>query len=51
MKFTLSWLHDHLDTKASLDQITDALTDVGHEVEGIENPRADLGRIPHLSRD
>ena len=43
MKFTLSWLHDHLDTKASLDQITDALTDVGHEVEGIENPAQSLG--------
>ena len=43
MKFTLSWLHDHLDTKASLDQITDALTDVGHEVEGIEDPATTLG--------
>jgi phenylalanyl-tRNA synthetase beta chain len=43
MKFTLSWLHDHLDTKASLDQITDALTDVGHEVEGIEDPAKSLG--------
>ncbi len=43
MKFTLAWLHDHLDTKASLDQITDALTDVGHEVEGIENPAQSLG--------
>ncbi len=43
MKFTLSWLHDHLDTKASLDDITDALTDVGHEVEGIEDPAQSLG--------
>ena len=43
MKFTLSWLHDHLATKASLDQITDALTDVGHEVEGVENPAQTLG--------
>ncbi len=43
MKFTLSWLHDHLDTKASLDLITDALTDLGHEVEGVENPAQSLG--------
>jgi phenylalanyl-tRNA synthetase beta chain len=43
MKFTLSWLHDHLDTKASLDQITDALTDLGHEVEGVEDPAQSLG--------
>ncbi len=43
MKFTLSWLHDHLATSASLDQITDALTDVGHEVEGVEDPAKTLG--------
>ena len=43
MKFTLSWLQDHLETKADLDQITDALTDLGHEVEGIENPAQSLG--------
>ncbi len=38
MKFTLSWLHDHLDTNASVDEIADTLTDLGLEVEGIENP-------------
>ena len=38
MKFTLSWLHDHLDTTATVDEIADALTDLGLEVEGIENP-------------
>ena len=38
MKFTLSWLQDHLDTSASVDEIADALTDLGLEVEGIENP-------------
>ena len=26
MKFTLSWLKEHLDTTASLDEITEALT-------------------------
>ncbi|MGY4395142.1 phenylalanyl-tRNA synthetase beta chain [Sphingomonas sp. UYAg733] len=38
MKFTLSWLHEHLDTDASLDAIVEALTRVGLEVEGVENP-------------
>jgi phenylalanyl-tRNA synthetase beta chain len=37
MKFTLSWLKDHLDTSESLDTIAEALTRVGLEVEGIEN--------------
>ena len=38
MKFTLSWLKDHLDTDASVDDILYALTDLGLEVEGVENP-------------
>jgi phenylalanyl-tRNA synthetase beta chain len=38
MKFTLSWLKDHLDTSASLDQIVEALTRVGLEVESVEDP-------------
>jgi phenylalanyl-tRNA synthetase beta chain len=38
MKFTLSWLKEHLDTTASVDEITEALTDLGLEVEGVENP-------------
>ncbi len=38
MKFTLSWLKQHLETTATLDQIVDALTRVGLEVEGVENP-------------
>jgi len=36
MKFTLSWLKDHLETQASLDEITYALTDLGLEVEGLK---------------
>lgn len=43
MKFTLSWLRDHLDTDATLDALTAALTDLGHEVEGVEDPAARLG--------
>ena len=42
MKFTLSWLKEHLDTQASVDEITEALTDLGLEVEGVENPAAKL---------
>ncbi len=38
MKFTLSWLHQHLDTDASLDTILGALNAIGLEVEGVENP-------------
>ncbi|WP_298811798.1 phenylalanine--tRNA ligase subunit beta [uncultured Sphingomonas sp.] len=38
MKFTLSWLKDHLDTEATLPDILTALTRVGLEVEGVENP-------------
>lgn len=38
MKFTLSWLKEHLDTDASLTDITDRLTAIGLELEGVENP-------------
>ena len=37
MKFTLSWLKEHLDTTATLEQVRDALTMLGLEVEGIQN--------------
>ena len=42
MKFTLSWLKRHLQTTATLDEILYALTDLGLEVEGVENPAARL---------
>ena len=35
MKFTLSWLFDHLETSASLDEICDKLNMVGLEVEEV----------------
>ena len=35
MKFTLSWLKDHLDTIATVDEITEALTDLGLKAVGI----------------
>ena len=42
MKFTLSWLKDHLDTTASATEIAEALTDLGLEVEDITDPAAKL---------
>ncbi|MFC3181320.1 phenylalanine--tRNA ligase subunit beta [Cypionkella sinensis] len=42
MKFTLSWLKDHLETTSSLDDILYALTDLGLEVEEVVNPLAKL---------
>ena len=42
MKFTLSWLKEHLDTEASVDEITDVLTDLGLEVEEVTNPAEKL---------
>jgi phenylalanyl-tRNA synthetase beta chain len=38
MKFTLSWLKTHLDTRAEAAAIAGKLTDLGLEVEGIEDP-------------
>ena len=42
MKFTLSWLKEHLDTNAGLTEIRDRLTMLGLEVEGITNPAETL---------
>ncbi len=35
MKFTLSWLKDHIETTASVDELAAALTNLGLEVESI----------------
>ncbi len=43
MKFTISWLKDHLDTTATVDEIAEACTDLGLEVEEIFNPMDRLG--------
>ena len=37
MKFTLDWLKDHLETNATAEQISDALTMIGLEVESVED--------------
>src|SRR5215208_4152155 len=38
MKFTLSWLKDHLETDADPATIADTLTAIGLEVEEVTNP-------------
>ena len=55
MKFTLSWLKNHLDTDASIDEITYALTDLGLEVEEVVNPMDTLaaftiGYVSHAEK-
>ena len=55
MKFTLSWLKAHLDTMATVDEICEALTDLGLEVEGVENPSEKLkaftlGYVKHAEK-
>ena len=37
MKLTLSWLKDHLETDASLDEIVERLTSIGLEVEIVDD--------------
>ncbi len=43
MKFTLSWLKDHLQTDASLEEICDRLTLIGLELESLNDVGARLG--------
>ncbi|MGP2491309.1 phenylalanine--tRNA ligase subunit beta [Mesorhizobium sp. PUT5] len=40
MKFTLSWLKDHLETDATLDEIVERLTAIGLEVEHVDDKAA-----------
>jgi phenylalanyl-tRNA synthetase beta chain len=52
MKFTLSWLKDHLDTTASVAEVADAMTMAGLEVEHVDDPAAkfaafSVARITH----
>ena len=42
MKITTSWLKDHLDTKLKENQIIDKLTNIGLEVESVENQSNEL---------
>ena len=42
MKFTLSWLKEHLETEATLLQVRDTLTMLGLEVESLTDPAESL---------
>ena len=42
MKFTLGWLKEHLDTKASVDEVAETLTSIGLEVEEVFDPATAL---------
>lgn len=50
MKFSVTWLKDHLETTATLSEICDALNAIGLEVEGVEDPAERLAgfRIAHV---
>jgi len=43
MKFTFSWLQDHLETTATLEEVAKTLSSIGLEVEQIDNPADKLG--------
>ncbi|WP_271439591.1 phenylalanine--tRNA ligase subunit beta [Pontixanthobacter luteolus] len=42
MKFSLTWLKDHLETEASVAELAAAMNRIGLEVEGIEDPAEKL---------
>lgn len=50
MKFSLTWLKEHLETTATVAEICDALNAIGLEVEGVEDPAEKLAgfRIAHV---
>jgi phenylalanyl-tRNA synthetase beta chain len=50
MKFSLTWLKDHLETTATVAEICDGLNAIGLEVEGVEDPADKLAgfRIAHV---
>lgn len=45
MKFTLSWLKEHLDTAADVGAVVEAMTMAGLEVEHVENPGETLAKF------
>ena len=46
MKFTLSWLKDHLETEKSVEELAAKLNAIGLEVESVEDAGARLGAFP-----
>ncbi|MEQ8404705.1 MAG: phenylalanine--tRNA ligase subunit beta [Oceanicaulis sp.] len=52
MKFTLSWLKEHIDTDLALDDLAEAMTMAGLEIEEIDNPAAKLAdfTVAHVKK-
>ena len=50
MKFSLTWLKEHLDTDASAETIADKLTAIGLEVEGLSQPRRSARAVQGRAR-
>ena len=46
MKFTLSWLKDHLDTSAPVAELAEKLALIGLDVERVDDPAAKLKPSP-----
>ena len=45
MILTLSWLKNHLNTKASINEIIEKLTNIGLEVEGVKEGSSNLSEF------
>ena len=45
MILTLSWLKNHLNTKASINEIIEKLTNIGLEVEGVKEGSGNLSEF------
>ena len=50
MKFTVSWLKEHLDYNATLDELSERLTSIGLEVEEITDRASELAafKVAHV---
>lgn len=50
MKISNNWLQDYLKTDLSIDETSDLLTDIGLEVEGVENHESIKGGLIEIGR-
>ena len=45
MKFTFSWLKDHLNTSANVNEIVDCLNKIGLEVSSLKTYKTDVNKL------
>jgi len=45
MKFTFSWLKDHLNTSANVNEIVDCLNKIGLEVSNLKTYKTDVKKL------